>query len=30
MTKLKTIDLNENEQVISRNLRALMIKNKIL
>lgn len=30
MTKLKTIDLNENEEVISRNLRALMIKNKIL
>jgi epoxyqueuosine reductase len=30
MTKLKAIDLNENEQVISRNLRALMIKNKIL
>jgi len=30
MTKLKTIDLNENEPVISRNLRALMIKNKIL
>jgi epoxyqueuosine reductase len=30
MTKLKTIDLDENEQVLSRNLRTLMLKNRIL